>query len=164
MKHISLADAAGQLVKIHSGATKILKDFGINIKDSAKLLADASLADKNYTKDLAAHQKAVDALSQLEARDAGVRKLSVGQQQQLKAAQDAVTGSANTLAAATKAKADAEAAAHGVTKNGEQIFNKLISNYHGAESSLRPLPAAWRELRPRLRTWPRASAPRRRRR
>jgi hypothetical protein len=134
MKHISLAEAAGVLVKVHAGSTKPLKDFGINIKDSAALLADASKADKAYTADLAAHQKAVDALSQLEARDAGVKKLSIGQQQQLAAAHKAVTDSADKLATATTAKAAAESAAHGVTKSGEQIFNKLISNYHGAEA------------------------------
>lgn len=134
MTHMSLTEAADALGKVHGGSTRFLKTFGINIKDNATLMADATKASKAHEAAVASLAKAQDALAQMQARDAGVKKLSVAQEQQLQKAREAVTLATQKAAATNAEMAKAQADAQGVTKDGEAIFDKLIDNYHGAEA------------------------------
>jgi hypothetical protein len=134
LKHISLAEAAAALVKNHAGANKVLKEFGINVKDSTTLLADATKADKAYAAALGPHEKAVQHLSDLEAIHAASRKkLTLPQEFALRDARKAVAETTDKLAAATTAKAAAETAATGATASGEKILNKLLDTNHAAD-------------------------------
>src|SRR5205807_2094979 len=130
-KHISLAEAASVLVKVHEGATKPLKDLGINVKENATLLADADKATKAHTAAVDQESKANQALADLEARLHGVKQLSVSQQQQLEKAHQAVATAQQKVTATTHEQEKAQAAANEVTKNAEELFNQSIDKYKG---------------------------------
>lgn len=128
--HTSLAEAANTVAKMHAGAFRPLKEFGINIKDSAAATKELEAAQKDVVKADTAEADAATALSEMHARLAGVKKLSVAQTQQLHHAEEKA---AETADAAAKAHGRLETA----TKNstGAMDFNKaaalVMAKAHG---------------------------------
>lgn len=128
--HSSLADAAGQVAKMHAGAFRSLKEFGINTKDAAESTKELKAAQADDTAAGAAHADAVQKLAELHERLAGKTKLTVSEQQSLRHAQENVTSTADAAAAAH----DRHTAA--LAKNqGAMDFNKasalIMAKAHG---------------------------------
>lgn len=59
-RHISLADAADLVVKVHAGSTKVLKQFGIDVKSVVDPTKDLEAAEKGAQEDSDALAKAVE--------------------------------------------------------------------------------------------------------
>lgn len=111
-KHISLADAAGVVAKMHAGAFKPLKDFGINLKDNASAVRELNDAQKMNEDSSNALGTAKGKLADLEERLRGKTKLSVSEQQALRDAHRKVEEATSNAAAAADylAKKQAEGA------------------------------------------------------
>ena len=111
-KHISLADAADQVLKIHQGASKVLKQYGIDTTGLTNASKDATKLEKE-------HAAAVDALAKLQEKsgDAAVLAGAKAQDAGAKAAASAVSHTTSTTkaheasAAAIQKAEDAVAAA-----------------------------------------------------
>jgi hypothetical protein len=113
-KHEDLSTAAGQLGKTYNGATKLLKDFGVQAgeKSTAATKALATATTQATSADDAA-AKAKQNLADLQARTLGKGPLTIAQQQQLRDAQQKVT---DTTAKAQAAHQKLSAAQADVTK------------------------------------------------
>jgi hypothetical protein len=105
-KHESLTSAASQLAKVHGGANRVLKEFGItaekagdNTKAMAKATTDAQKADQNA-------QAAKQHLADIEAIDAGKKHLTTAEALKLRDAQQKVTATADIARDAHKKLAD----------------------------------------------------------
>ena len=120
-KHEDLTAAATQLGKIYNGNTKLLKQFGIDVTSSA---AATKLADTATRQAVAADQAAANAkqrLADLEAVDAGRKKLTVTQAIALNNAEAKVTDTTNKAVAANKAATAAQKDATAAAKDGNGI-------------------------------------------
>jgi hypothetical protein len=131
-KHISLTDASSLLIKMYAGNGKAFKEFGINVKTGTQELHAAEVATKAHTAAQTSLEVKTKALSDLEARDAGVKKLSVAQQQQLAAAHKAVGDAQAKVIETQKASEVATAAASGATKDyGKIIEGQVLPKIKG---------------------------------
>jgi hypothetical protein len=129
-KHESLTTAAGQLGKAYNGAGKILKDFGITAAPKAasatKSLEAATRAAESADKALAA---AKQHLADIEAVDAGKKKLTTAEAIKLRDATQKVTDASGKAVAAHQKVAAAQdtvkAAAQGQMTTMDELSNKL---------------------------------------
>lgn len=90
-KHEDLATAATQLGKVYNGNTKLLKEFGIQVTATAALQKAAVSASKQSTAADSGLAHAKRTLADIELVDGQRHKLTLGQQIQLRNAQEAVT-------------------------------------------------------------------------
>jgi hypothetical protein len=90
-KHISLADAAATVAKMHAGAYRPLKEFGINLKDNAKAVAALKKAQDEANKTDDARSIAIRKLNDLQEIQHSKAKLTVSDHVALRNAQMAVT-------------------------------------------------------------------------
>jgi len=93
-KHEDLASAATALGKVYNGNTKLLKEFGVQATSVAKLTTQAATASKAATSADHNYFLAKRSLADIEAIDAGKKKLTVGQTIQLHNAEYAVAQAA----------------------------------------------------------------------
>jgi hypothetical protein len=131
-KHISLTDAAELDIKMHAGAGKVFKDFGINVKDAAKILAEAQLAEKNDESASRALAKAKQHLADVHAELAGKTKLTVPEQIRLRDATNAVRDATVRARDAHRQNVAAQDAAKNATTNYAQVINTQVRPHlHG---------------------------------
>ncbi len=121
-KHISLADAAAIDIRMHAGAAKTFKEFGINVTDEKNLVTAAATALKAHEVAVTNLTKTQQALSDLEARDAGKKTLTIADEQALTKAHEAVSLAQAKVNTTAQASTAATAAAAGATKNYDQIM------------------------------------------
>ena len=110
-KHENLQQAAVDVGKVYNGNTKLLKEFGITVSktgDSTKGLAAATKASQTADKNLAS---AKQHLADVEALDAGKKKLTTAEAIRLRDAQNNVKDATATAAGAHKKLTDAQDAA-----------------------------------------------------
>jgi len=123
-KHEDLASAATALGKVYNGNTKLLKEFGVQATSVAKLTTQAATASKAATSADHNYFLAKRSLADIEAIDAGKKKLSVGQTIQLHNAEYAVAQAAT-----------ADRAAHLKLTEAQQAVAKATSG-HGTAVDL----------------------------
>ncbi len=134
-KHIDLADAAAIVVRLHAGAAKTFKEFGINTTDMTKEVKAAETADKAHATAVVGLEKAQQSLSDLEARDAGKKKLTIADTQALAKAHDAVAAAQGKVIVTANASVAAHAAAAGATANHEKQMAMLEQRLHGVAAA-----------------------------
>jgi len=131
-KHESLTTAADQMAKIVAGkGTKILATYGItmdNAKASTVALAGAQKAHETAVDSLA---KANQNLTELEARDAGNKPLSIAQQQALQHAHEAVATAQDKVGSTAATLATAQAGVKSASEASGKALEDLGSKIKG---------------------------------
>lgn len=134
-KNESLTVAATQLGQAYNGSTKLLKQFGI---EAAPKAATATKALDTATKAAAtateAYAKAKQKAADLEAIDAGKKKLTTAQSIRLRDAQQAVTAAASAAQAAAVKLAAAEDAVKKATTAQTDTMTALSDKLKGQAS------------------------------
>ncbi len=130
-KHEDLVSAATSLGKVYNGNTKILKEFGITV-------TKASTIQKQVTSDTNKAQAADNALAHakrtladIEAVDAGRKKLTVGQAIQLRNAEEGVRNATTKSSEAHKVLAQAQDAAKKATTGQASATDQLGAKLKG---------------------------------
>ncbi len=134
-KHISLVAAADLVGKAYNGNTKILKEFGIQVASTAnagKLLASAT---KAHAAAITSVSTAQQKTSDLEAVDAGKKKISIANQIALRNAHEAVSAAQTKVATTAKAVSIAQAGVTAAASKGTDALNKLGNAAQGQASA-----------------------------
>ena len=128
-KHISLSEAAGVVVKMHSGAGKVFKQFGVTIVSTAALTKSLTAATTQHTAAVDRLKHAQTVLSDIEAVDRTHKKLTIGQQIQLRNAHVSVANAQDNLKIKTGTLTAAQDAlrkgSDGVKTAMDQVAQKL---------------------------------------
>jgi len=135
-KHEDLVTAATAVGKVYNGNTKLLKEFGIQVSNTKQVTAQATSAQKQATAADDNLARAKRTLADIELVDGQRHKLTLGQQIQLRNAQQAVT-TATTKAreahqhlAETQRAVAAATAGHAtaVTELGDKLKGQAAAN------------------------------------
>ncbi|MDQ1426639.1 MAG: hypothetical protein QOK39_115 [Acidimicrobiaceae bacterium] len=130
-KHMGVAEMAAKVGKAYENPTKLAKLFGDTVTTSTKSEAAAVAAGKVHEAALTSLAKAQQALSDLEARDAGVKKLSVAQEQALVHAHEAVTAATAKVTDTTNALTAATSGAQSVNQTFDGVMQHIATQTHG---------------------------------
>lgn len=132
--HTSLAAAAAQVAKMHAGAFRPLKEFGINVKDNAQAAAALKKAQAEVVTADTASAKASERLADMHEKLAGVKKLSVSQTIALRHAEE---DDADAAAASDKAHAQlaAATAAGGKAMDFATAKTLILQKIHGTAAA-----------------------------
>jgi hypothetical protein len=130
-KHEDLASAATSLGKVYNGNTRLLKEFGITVtktvdptKGLEKATRTAQAADRAAA---AAKQRLAD----VEALDAGKKKLTTAEAIRLRDAEQKVRDAAAVARDAHQKLAAAQDAARNASKKHESATDELAAKLHG---------------------------------
>lgn len=133
-KHISLADAADQVLKIHQGASKVLKQYGVDaaaVGASSKVLAaDTKAVEIADTKEAIAASNLADMHTRLH----GKKVLTTSETIALRKATDAETSTAEVATKAHEKLSEAQArAADSAQKGGYEA--EVLAKIHGTAAA-----------------------------
>jgi hypothetical protein len=127
-KHISLADAADQVLKIHQGASKVLKQYGIDVKAQTAITTDVTKETKAAEVADTASAKAATHLADVHALLAGKKKLTIAETLNLRNAtqadEDAARKSDDAHAKLAAAMEKAKTGASGLSYE-QQVLAKI---------------------------------------
>jgi len=128
-KHESLTQAATDLGKVYNGNTKLLKQFGITVTNTAGVTKAAATAAKQAQSADKALASAKQHLADVEAVDAGKKHLTVTEAIRLRDAEqrvrDATTASVSAHQNLTNAQTAAQKATTGHASAVDQLAQKL---------------------------------------
>jgi hypothetical protein len=130
-KHEDLVSAATAVGKVYNGNTKLLKEFGIQVTNVKSVTAQAATATKQSQAADDNLARAKRSLADIELVDSQRKKLTLGQQIQIRNAQEAVTTATTKASEAHQHMAAAQAAATAATKNQHQAVTELANKLHG---------------------------------
>ncbi|MGZ4663725.1 MAG: hypothetical protein ACXV5Q_01395 [Frankiaceae bacterium] len=124
-KHISLSNAAELLAKVHGGAGRMLKEFGLNMMNAKLAATQLNGAETQHSAATEKLRLAQQRLSDLMLIDGGRKKLSISQELQLRNARDNVKSATEKLAESTKRLAEAHKNAAEGAHAGEDAVKQL---------------------------------------
>ena len=134
-KHEDLATAATQLGKVYNGNTKLLKEFGIQTTATTTLSKGATTAQNQATAADKAYATAKQKLADLEAIDAGSKKLTVAQAIALRNAEQNVTAAAAKAQVAHEHLTTAQQNLKTATAGNGTAITELSTKLHGQASA-----------------------------
>ena len=121
-KHVSLADAAGMVVKMHAGAGKVFKEFGLDVSTAGKSEKVLTSATKGATSAHGALLKAQERLKAVQDSLVGKHKLTRGELLRLQKAHADVSRASDAYKAAQNRVSDA---AHNATTKQHDLDGAL---------------------------------------
>jgi hypothetical protein len=130
-KHEDLVTAATAVGKVYNGNTKLLKEFGIQVSSTKQLTSQAASATKASQAADDNLARAKRSLADIELVDSQRHKLTLGQQIQLRNAQEAVTTATAKAREAHQHLADTQAAVASATKNHKDAVTELSDRLKG---------------------------------
>lgn len=130
-KHISLTAAAKIVDQVLAGNTRTLKQYGINMASAKTATTDLGKATGDVTKTADTLAKAQQHLADLEAVDAGKKKLTIADHIALRNAQDAVTKATDAHNAALTKVQTAQLNFNAATKGGTDALALLENKIKG---------------------------------
>jgi len=130
-KHEDLGTAATQLGKVYNGNAKLLKEFGITVTKAGNIQKGLTTATKQAQAADKALASAKQHLADIEALDAGKKKLTVAEAIRLRDAQQKVKDATQTAVGAHQRLAAATEAAKNATKNQGSAVTELSAKLHG---------------------------------
>ena len=134
-KHEDLTAAATQLGKVYNGNDKLLKQFGITIASTAASTKAADTATRQAATADAQAAAAKQRLANIEAVDAGRKKLTVTQTIALNDAEQKVTDTTDKAVAAHKAATAAQKDATDATNAQKGAVDQLGQKLQGQASA-----------------------------
>jgi hypothetical protein len=134
-KHESLTEAAGQVAKVYGGAGKILKQYGITLDSTKSATAHLASAETQHQAAVDRLAKAQRSLADIEAVDATHKKLTIGQEIQLRNAREAVANASDNLKAKTQNLTVAQDRAKDSTHFADDALGQLNTRLNGQASA-----------------------------
>jgi len=134
-KHIGLSDAATKLGKVYNGNTKLLKEFGIVTTKTGGAAKNLEKASKDSEKADKALASAKQHLADIEAVDAGKKRLTVGEAIRLRDAQQKVVSATADAADAHAKLAAAQAGAKTAAGQQGTAVDQLSAKLQGQASA-----------------------------
>jgi len=130
-KHIDLVTAASQVGKVYNGNTKLLKEFGIQVVNTKSLTSQMTSAQKQSTAADDNLARAKRSLADIELVDSQRHKLTLGQQIQLRNAQEAVATATVKAKEAHQHLSEAQRAVTDATKGHADAATQLGDKLKG---------------------------------
>jgi hypothetical protein len=130
-KHEDLVTAATAVGKVYNGNTKLLKEFGIAVTNTKSLTSAATSATRAAQTADDNLARAKRSLADIELVDSQRKKLTLGQQIQLRNAQEAVTTATTRATEAHQKLNDAQTAVATATRNHVDAVTQLSDKLHG---------------------------------
>jgi hypothetical protein len=134
-KHEDLVTAATALGKAYNGNTKVLKEFGVTLETSKQATTALTTAQKQSQSADDNLARAKKSLADIELVNQGRTKLTIGQQIQLKNAQQAVINATTKAGEAHKKLATAQDVATKSANSGGQAVDILGQKLKGQASA-----------------------------
>jgi hypothetical protein len=134
-KHESLTAAAEQLAKVYGGSGKILKQYGITLDSTKSATAKLASAETQHQAAVDRLAKAQRSLSDIQAVDATHKKLTIGQEIQLRNAREAVASASDNLKAKTQNLTAAQDRAKDSTHFADDALGQLNTRLNGQASA-----------------------------
>lgn len=131
-KHIDLATAAGTVAQVlNGGGGKALKAYGLQLADVKGATADLEKAQREFADAQDKVKDSTQKLADLEAVQAGKKKLSVGDEQNLRDAKNGVSEANSKLQTATGNLTAAQDASSKATEDQKTKIDQLGQKING---------------------------------